>query len=220
MLLRFLRSALIFAGIINAQVDLGTALSFAVLGGTTVTSTGQSTINGDVGVSPGSSIVGFPPGIITNGVTHAADAVALQAQADITTAYNIAAGQPSNFNLTGQNLGGLTLIAGVYTFSTSAQLTGPLTLNGQGDSNSVWIFQIGSTLTTTAASSVILIGGALPCNVFWKVGSSATISSNFSGNILAFASITLATGITSNGGLYARNGAVTLGSNNVQAGLI
>ncbi|KAM0263197.1 hypothetical protein ACHAQJ_001352 [Trichoderma viride] len=220
MMLRFLRSALIFAVTINAQtVNLGTAISFAVLGGQTVTNTGPSTVNGDVGVYPGTAIVGFPPGVITNGTTHAADAQALQAQSDITTAYNDAAGRASTVNLSGQDLGGLTLVPGVYTFDTSAQLTGTLTLNGGGDPNSVWIFQIGSTLTTATASRVLLLGGASFCNVFWQVGSSATIgaATTFTGNILALTSITLVTGATSNGGLYARNGAVTLDSNNVQA---
>ncbi|KAJ4144819.1 hypothetical protein LMH87_003689 [Akanthomyces muscarius] len=130
-ILRFFASTLTFAKIINAQVDLGTASSFAVLGGEAVTNTGFSKIYGDVGVSPGLAITGFPPGVITNGITHAADAVAAQAQSDITTAYNAAAKELSHVDLTGQDLGGMTLVAGVYTFSSSAQLTGPLTLDGQ-----------------------------------------------------------------------------------------
>lgn len=219
--LRFLVSALVFASIINAQVNLGTALSFAVLAGTTVTNTGSSIINGGVGVAPGTAITGFPPGIITNGVIHMADIVAFQSQADLTTAYTIAAGLPPNTDLTGQDLGGKTLVAGVYSFSSSAQLTGSLVLDGQGNSSSTWVFQIGSTLTTATTASVLLINGGSPCNVFWQVGSSATIGTGttFIGNILALTSITAVTGSSFNGSLYARNGAVTLDTNVVLAGL-
>lgn len=197
---------------------LGTAKSFAVLGGQTVTNTGPSTIHGDLGVSPGSAVTGFPPGlVIAPGATHAADAVALQAQSDVTTAYNALAGAASTSNLAGQNLGGKTLVAGVYTFTSSAQLTGSLTLNAAGNANAVFIFQIGSTLTTASNSSVRLINGAQPCNVFWQVGSSATLgtTTSFIGNILALTSIALQTGTTVNGRALARNGAVTLDTNNV-----
>ena len=123
--------------------SLGTAGSFGVLAGSTVTNTGSTVINGNVGVSPGAAITGFPPGIV-NGTIHAADAVALQAQSDNTIAYNVLAGRPITTNLTGQDLGGKTLIAGVYGFNTSAQLTGTLTLNGQGNPNSVFIINVGS----------------------------------------------------------------------------
>src|SRR3984893_488597 len=137
--------------------SLLTAGSFGVLAGSTVTNTGSTVINGNVGVSPGSGvpplITGFPPGIV-NGATHAADAVALQAQIDETNAYNVLAGRPITTNLTGQDLGGKTLTAGVYGFNTSAQLTGTLTLNGQGNPNSVFIINIGSTLTTASGSSI------------------------------------------------------------------
>ncbi|KAK7229604.1 hypothetical protein V2G26_001774 [Clonostachys chloroleuca] len=215
---RLLGSAFAFAGIINAQVNLGTARPFAVLAGSTVTNTGPSVIMGDVGVSPGTAITGFPPGVITNGAIHAADAVAAQAQSDITTAYNVAARQPPTTTLPSQQLGGLTLAAGVYRLTSSAQLTGALTLDGQGVTNGVWIFQIGSALTTASASMVLLINGALPCNVFWQVRSSATIGTGttFAGNVLALTSITLNTGATNNGGIYARNGAVTLDSNTIR----
>lgn len=219
--IRFLGAALAVAGSINAQVDLGTASFFAVLGGQTVTNTGLSTIDGDVGVSPGSAITGFPPGKITSGTMHAADAEAAQAQSDVTFAYNSAAEEPSDVNLSGQDLGGMTLVAGVYTFSSSAQLTGNLILDGEDDPSSVWIFQIGSTLTTATAAQVLLLGDASPCNVFWQVGSSATIGSAtaFAGNILALTSITMVTPASSKGGLYARNGAVQLDNNDVNAGL-
>ncbi len=198
---------------------LGTAETFAVLGGSTVTNTGPSVITGNLGVSPGAAIVGFPPGVVTAPATiHAADAVALQAQSDVTTAFNNLAGRASNFNLTGQDLGGLTLIPGVYTFATSAQLTGALTLDAQGNSNAEFIFQIGSTITTASNASVHVINGADSCNVYWEVGSSATLGTNtaFLGNILAVTSITLNTNATIlNGRALAQNGAVTLDSNQI-----
>jgi len=199
---------------------LGTAGTFAVLAGSTVTNTGPTTVSGDLGVSPGTAVTGFPPGLVS-GVIHAGDAVATQAQTDVTTAYNNAAGQPCNVTLTGQDLGGQTLTPGVYCFASSAQLTGQLTLDDQGNPSSVFIFQIGSTLTTASNASVVVINttGAQPCGspIFWQVGSSATLGTNtsFTGNILALASITLQTGTVTNGGLYARTGAVTLDTNTV-----
>ena len=158
-----------------AQISLGTSQAFAVLGGSTVTNTGATTITGEVGVSPGSSVTGFPPGIVTGGTIHTADAVAGQAQTDLTTAYNAAAGTACTMDLTGQDLGGLTLTPGVYCFSTSAGLTGTLTLNMQGNPNSFFLFKIGSTLTTASGSSIALInpgGATCPPNLFWHVGSS------------------------------------------------
>lgn len=198
---------------------LGTAGSFAVLAGQTVTNTGPTVVTGDVGVSPGSAIVGFPPGTVLLGTIHAANAVALQAQTDLTAAYNSLASEGCTLDLTGQDLGGLTLLAGVYCFSSSAQLTGPLTLDAQGDPAAVFIFKTGSTLTTASGSSVALINGASVCNVFWQIGSSATLgtTSSFAGNILALTSITLTTGANVTGRTLARNGAVTLDSNTVTA---
>src|SRR5204862_3161397 len=140
--------------------------SFAVLGGSTVTNTGASVITGNVGVSPGSSITGFPPGTVAGGSIHAADATAAQAQTDLTTAYNTAAGTPCGVDLTGQNLGGLTLTPGVYCFTSSAGLTGTLTLNFQGNPNALFLFKIGSTLTTASGSSVLLTNSGSSCNVF------------------------------------------------------
>jgi hypothetical protein len=198
--------------------NLGTAASFGALAGSTVTNTGATHVIGDVGVSPGTAVTGFPPGTLT-GLIHGGDSVAQQAQSDVTAAYNDAAGQTCNTNLTGQDLGGLTLTSAVYCFTSSAQLTGQLTLDGQGNPASVFIFQIGSTLTTASNSSVLLTNGAQACNVFWQSGSSVTLgtSTSFKGNILALTSITLNTTASSTGGLYARNGAITLDTNNIQA---
>jgi hypothetical protein len=198
---------------------LGSATDFAVLGGSTVTNTGPSVITGDLGVSPGTSITGFPPGIVS-GVTHAGDAVASQAQLDVTTAYNALAAMAPMQDLTGQDLGGLTLTPGVYSFASTAQLTGMLTLNDLGNPNALFVFQIGSSLTTASLSSVVTInGGGLPgANVYWQVGSSATLGTNtaFEGHILALANITLDTGATILGGsALARTGAVTLDTNTI-----
>jgi len=192
--------------------------SFAVLGGSTVTNTATPTIvTGNLGVSPGSAVTGFPPGVVIGGAIHAADAVAGQAQTDLTTVYNDLAGRPCNTDLTGQDLGGKTLTPGVYCFSSSAQLTGTLTLDAQGNANSVFVFQIGSTLTTASAASVLLINNASSCSVFWQVGSSATLGTGtaLAGSIVALTSITLNTGSSVTGRVLARNGAVTLDDNNV-----
>jgi len=200
----------------GTQPPLGTAGNFAVLGASAVTNTGPTVVMGDLGVSPGTAVTGFPPGSVI-GTKHAADAVALQAQNDVEVAYGDAAGQPCNVNLTGQDLGGKTLTSGVYCFSSSAQLTGQLTLDSQGNPASVFIFQIGSTLTTASNASVSPINATQACNIFWQVGSSATLgtTTDFSGNILAHTSITAQTGATFNGSLYARTGAVTLETNTI-----
>jgi len=192
-------------------VGLGTAASFSVLAGTpAITNTGATTIDRDVGISPGASVTGFPPGIV-GGTIHKADAVALQAQADLTVAYLDAAGRPVTANHTA--LGGLTLVGGVYNSGgATLALTGTLTLDGQNDPNSVWIFQGTSDLVTASMSSVSFIRGGSPCNVFWQVTSSATLGSgsSFVGTILALMSITLADGVTVNGRALSRNGTVTL----------
>ena len=204
----------------HAAIVLGSAGDFAVLAGSTATNTGASIINGGhVGVSPGTSITGFPPGIVQPPfILHSAGAVALQAQADLTTAYNAAAGLPMTQDLTGVNLGGLTLLPGVYKFSSSAQLTGALVLDANNDPNAEFVFQIGSTLTTAAASSVETINNVAPCIVFWQVGSSATLGAAtlFQGHILALASITMgaAASIVS-GSALASTGAVTLDTNRI-----
>ena len=201
----------------NAQF-LGTADSFAVLAGSMVTNTGPTVLSGDLGVSPGSAITGFPPGLVMNGATHAGDMVAMQAQSDVTTAYNALANEMFNQNLTGQNLGGKTLLPGVYHFDSSAFLTGTLTLDTLGDPNARFVFQIGSALITAPNATVLVVSSSDDCNVFWQVGSSATLDTGtiFDGHILALTSITANTGaVINDGSLLARNGAVTLASNTV-----
>jgi hypothetical protein len=214
----FLVLALALASSAQAQapVGLGTTGSFGVLGGSTVTNTGPTVINGDLGVSPGAAVTGFPPGVV-NGTIHRADGVANQAKSDLTTAYNDAAGRACNVALTGQNLGGKTLTSGVYCFTSSAQLTGTLVFDAQGDPDAVLIFQIASTLTTASASTVSLINGAQSCNIFWQVGSSATLgtTTTFRGNVFALTAITARTGATVDGRLLARNAATTLDSNTI-----
>jgi hypothetical protein len=198
-------------------VNLGTAASFGVLAGTTVTNTGPSVITGDLGVSPGTAVTGFPPGIVTGGTIHSADALALQAKTDLTSAYNVAAGLPCGVDLSGQDLGGLTLTPGVYCFSSSASLTGDLTLSAPGNPNGEFIFKTVSTLITASSSRVLVTNGAQACKVFAQVGSSATLGTNtqFVGTILALTSITATTGASVQGGLLARNGAVTLDTNSI-----
>jgi hypothetical protein len=213
--------AAIPAGAQASPVLLATAAPFVVLAGSTATNTGPSVLNGDLGLSPGSALTGFGLPAVVNGATHDNDAVAAQAQADLTTAYDTAAGQTSAVDLTGQDLGGLTLTAGSYSFSTSAQLTGMLTLDAAGDPNAQFVFEIGSTLTTASASSVRLINGASPCNVYWQVGSSATLGTTtaFAGNLMAYTSITLDNRASVIGRALARNGAVTLDDNVLDASL-
>ncbi len=218
----FIVAVLVIAWVGHAMTQsaptLGTAESFAVLGGSTVTNTGPTIINGNLGVSPGLAVTGFPPGLVLPpGAIHAGDAVAQQAQNDVTITYNVLAGRPCNADLTGLDLGGLTLTPGVYCFDTSAQLTGKLTLDVEGDANAVFIFQIGSTLTTAPGATVVFVNGGPSCNVFWQVGSSATLdtATAFAGNIVALASITLVTGASVSGRVLARNGAVTMDSNNI-----
>lgn len=195
-------------------IDLGTAGSFAVLGGSTVTNTGPSIVNGDMGLSPGTSVTGFPPGIV-NGAQHITDAVAAQSQSDLVTAYNAASGQSAGVILISGDLGGQIFTPGLYKSASSLGLTGTVTLDAQGNPNAVFVFQVGSALTTASASNVNLVGGAQACNVFWQIGSSATLGthSNFVGTIMALSSITVNTGTSISGRVLARTGAVTLDTN-------
>jgi len=197
-------------------VGLGTARTFAVLAGSGITNTGPSVMNGDIGSFPTTTITGFPPGIV-NGTDHAGDAVTQGAKTDLTTAYNDAAGKTPATTIPTE-LGGTTLTGGTYTSAAGTfGITGNVTLNGGGDPTSVWVFQMASTLTTATGSSVTLIGGAQSCNVFWQVGSSATLggSTTFRGSILALTSVTLVTSATVDGRVLARNGAVTLDTNTI-----
>jgi hypothetical protein len=192
---------------------LSTAQSYVVLGMSAVTNTGATAITGDLGVgSPGISPTGFPPGTIT-GTTHSGDVSSAQAQTDLTPAYNALAAKTCGTSLTGQDLGGKTLTQGVYCFTSSAQLTGALTLNG--NASSVFIFKIASALNTASSSSVVMTGGSLARNVYWQVGSSATLGlgTAFKGNIIALTSISLGTGASLVGRALAQNGAVTMDGN-------
>ena len=202
------------------MVDLGTAGGFGVLAGSGITVAGAvqtTTIKGDIGSFATPTITGLG-NIVLNGVNHAGDAVTQQAKIDLVTAYNSAAGRaPTVVFPLAVNLGGLTLVPGVYKESSSVLITGALTLNALGNQNAVFIFQIGSGLTTASNSNVILIGGAQACHIIWQVGSSATLgtASSLKGSILALSSITLDTGATVQGRLLAQNGAVTLDTNTI-----
>lgn len=195
--------------------DLGSAASFVALASSTLTNTGPGIFVGDVGVSPGTSISGFPPGTVRRGTIYQGGPIAAQAQTDALSAYNNLAGQTCNVDLTGKDLGGMTLTPDVYCFDTSAQLTGDLVLDALDNPLAVWVFQIGSTLTTASASSVTVINGGQAVRVFWQVGSSATLGTGtrFLGNILAEASVTMVTGASLIGRVLALNGAVTMDTN-------
>jgi hypothetical protein len=217
-----LASTVVFAAGITANaaivptIQLGTASNYAVLAASTVTNTGNTVLNGSLGLSPGSSITGFPPGVVVPPSTiDATNAAALQAQSDLTAAYVNAAGRPLDAT-TPADLTDLVLVGGVYAGPApgkpALELTGPLVLDGEGDPDSVFIFQTDSTLITGTGSTVSLINGAQACNVFWQVGSSATLGEDsvFVGNILALTSVSVGSNVVVDGRALARNGAVTL----------
>ncbi len=206
---------------VAAAPALGTAAGFAVLGGSTVTSIGGTALVGSLGVAPGLAVTGFPPGIVSGGTIHAGDAVAQQAQTDFVAASVAVAGDACGTDLSGQDLGGLTLTPGVYCFSAAAQLTGTLQLDAQGNADAVFVIQIGSTLTTAVGASVVFTNAGQACNVYWNIGTSATIGAGtaFIGNLFAAVSITLSSGANVAGRALAHSGAVTMDANAVALGV-
>jgi Ice-binding-like len=201
-----------------APVDLGSASTYAVLGASTVTNTGPSVINGDLGVWPGTAFVPGTPPAAVNGTIHALGDIAAQhAQASLAIAYNDAAGRTAGVVGVAGDLGGRTLAPGLYKSTSTLAITGDLTLDANGDPNAVFIFQVGSGLTVATGGRVVLSGGAKAANVFWQVGSSATLGtySALKGTVMAYASITIATGATLDGRALAQHAAVTLDTNAV-----
>jgi hypothetical protein len=202
----------------QATISLAGSSELAVLAGSSITSTGATNITGDIGLSPGSSIGGFPPGIL-NGVQHINTEISTQAKLDLTAAYNDAAGRTSTDIVTlSGNIGGLTLTPGLYKSTSSLAISsGDLTFDAKGNANAVFIIQIATTLTTTSGRKVILAGDALASNIFWQVGSSATFgtTSVFKGTVMAMQSITLNTGATLDGRALARTGAITMAGNTI-----
>jgi hypothetical protein len=204
--------------IAQSSVSMGGSGSLVILSGSAISNTGATVVTGDMGLSPGTSVGGFPPGIL-NGTLHINDGIATQAKSDLVAAYNDAAGRKSTEIVTlSGNIGGLTLTPGLYKSTSSLAISsGDLTFDAKGNPNAVFIIQIASSLTTTSGRAVILSGGALASNIFWEVGSSATFgtTSVFKGTILAMQSITFDTGATLNGKALARNGAVVMAGNTI-----
>jgi type VI secretion system secreted protein VgrG len=211
--------ALAHAGLGSPPPGLASAANYSLLAGTTITVAGATTISGDVGVSPGSAITGMPVGQPTGGTVHSADPSAGQAQADVATAYDFLVAMPCDSIMSGLPLGGATLTPGVHCFATTAGLAGVLNLDAQGDTGAVFVFQIGTTFSVGGGSSVNLENGAQARHVWWQVGSSADFAgaSMMVGNILAFTSISFASGATLDGRALARGGAVTLVGNNINS---
>jgi hypothetical protein len=202
----------------HAPVAMGAAANLAILAGSAVSNTGGTVITGDLGLSPGTSVGGFPPGIL-NGTQHINDNIATQAKLDLTAAFNDAAGRSSTDMVTlSGNIGGLTLTPGLYKSTSSLAISsGDLTFDAKGNANAVFIIQVASSLTTTSGRKVFLAGGASASNIFWQVGSSATFgtTSAFQGTILAMQSITFDTGATLNGRALARSGAIVMAGNTI-----
>ena len=203
---------------VQSTVSLAGTINFAVLAGSAVTNTGATNVTGDLGLSPGTSVGGFPPGILT-GTLHINDIMANQAKIDLAAAYNDIAGRSCTDIVTlSGNIGGLTLTPGLYKSTSSLAISsGDLTFDAKGDANAVFIIQISSSLTTTSGRKVLLSGGALASNIYWQVGSSATFgtTSVFKGTILAMQSITFNTGATLDGKAFARTGGVTMAGNTI-----
>lgn len=203
---------------VHATIELAGISSLVVLAGSSISSTGATVITGDLGLSPGTSVGGFPPGIV-NGTIRINDEIATLAKADLTTAYNDAAGRTSTDIVTlSGNIGGLTLTPGLYKSTSSlAVSSGDLTFDAMGDENAIFIIQIATTLTTTSDRKVILSGGAKSTNIFWQVGSSATFGTTtvFKGVVMAMQSITLNTGASVEGRVLARTGAITMAGNTI-----
>jgi hypothetical protein len=199
----------------STAIPLGTDTSFSVLAGAGITNTGPTTVGGDIGTFPTTSITGLGS-MTVGGTNHAGDAVTQQAKTDLVTAYNVAAGE-GPAGAVAADLGGRTLAPGVYGSASSLGLTGTVTLDAGGDPNAMFVFKVGSAFTSASGSSVALVNGAQACNVFWQIGSSATLGtgSSFRGTILALTSITVTTGVTVDGRLLARNGAVTLDTDTI-----
>lgn len=196
---------------------MGSALDYAILAGTTLANTGASVIQGNIGVSPGLAIAGLPLGQPSPGVIHAGDVAAATAKADLGVVFGLVAGATCTTTMSGVDLGGKTLVPGVYCFAAAALMSGPLVLDAQGDTAAVFIFQVGSALTTAVNASVTLVNGVQASHVWWQIGSSATLGVNsvMVGNILALASITLNTNASLNGRALAQNGGVTLNTNSI-----
>lgn len=202
----------------QAEVKLEGASDLAILAGSAISNTGATSVTGDMALSPGSSIGGFPPGNLV-GAIHINDAIATQAKLDLTAAYNDAAGRTSTDIVTlSGNIGGLTLTPGLYKSTSSLAISsGDLTFDAKGNSSAVFIIQIASSLTTTSGRQIILAGGAKAENIFWQVGSSVTLgtTSVFKGTIMAMQSISFYTGATLDGKALARTGAVVMAGNTI-----
>ena len=203
---------------VQSSVPLGAADNFAILGGAEITNTGPSEITGDIGLSPGTSIGGFPPGIL-NGNFHINDNAATQAKLDIVSAYNDAAGRSATDMVTvSGNIGGLTLTPGLYKSTSSLALSsGDVTFDAKGNPNAVFVIQVASSFTVTSGRKVILAGGASASNIFWQVGSSATFGTtcDFKGTVIAMESISFNTGATLTGRALCRTGAITMASTTI-----